>query len=61
MEELRKRAAEEINKLRNLDFNQFLKKQGAMGTMSVLMTLKGLASGEDAKYLDSLIKKVELL
>lgn len=61
MEELKKLAAEEINKLRNLDFNQFLEKQGPMGTMSILMTLKGLASSEDAKYLDSLIKKVELL
>jgi hypothetical protein len=32
-----------------------------MGAMSILMSLKGLASGEDARYLDSLIKKVELL
>lgn len=61
MEELKKLAAEEIAKLRSLDFDEFIKNQGPMGTMSILMTLKGLASGEDAKYIDSLIKKVELL
>lgn len=61
MEELRKQAAEDIAKLRTLNFEEFLKKQGPMGTMSILMTLKGLASGEDAKYIDALIKKVELL
>lgn len=61
MEELRKQAAELLNTLRNFGFEAFLKNQGPMMTMSVLMNIKCFVSGEDAKYVDSLIKKIELL